>query len=148
MPNIKKPMGVPELDLHPPITQQVRLSEDMQQTLALLTGLSGNKRVVLKANAAGILNTVSPQIQEVVVVTASGDADDWVGGDIPCTEVIVMGDLDNANRAWVRPNSAATSANGWPLDKGDSFCMSVSNLNQVHVNIQKDTQKVIIAYTR
>lgn len=148
MAKIRKVMDVPGLDLQPPITQQIRLSEDMQQTLALLAGYSDNKRVILKASENGTLNTVSPQIQEVVVITATDDDHDWVGGDVPCTEVIVMADLDNSERVWARPYSAASSANGWPLDQGDSFCMAVSNLNQVHVNIEKDTQKAIIAYTR
>lgn len=148
MSNIKKALRIPELNLQPPITGDIRLSDDMQQTLALLTGLGDNKRVVLKATDKGVLHTVSPQLSEVVVVTASGDADDWQGGDIPCTEVVVMADLDNAHRIWVRPNSTASSANGWPLDKGDPFGFTLSNLNQLHINIEKSGQKAIVAYTR
>lgn len=148
MAKIRKIMGVPELDIQPPITQQIRLSDDMQQTLALLTGYSDNHRVVLKASESGMLNTVSPQIKEVVVVTANDDAYDWQGGDIPCTEVAVMGDLDNSHRVWVRPNSAASSANGWPLDKGEPFGFTLSNLNQLHINIETNGEKAIVAYTR
>lgn len=148
MAKIKRAMRIPELDLQPEIKNEIRLSEDMQQTLALLTALGDNKRVVLKATESGVLNTVSPQLKEVVVVTADEDAYDWQGGDIPCTEIVVMANLDNAHRIWVRPNSAASSANGWPLDATEMFGFTLSNLNQLHINIEKDTQKAIIAYTR
>lgn len=148
MAKIRSPLRIPELNLQPPIKGDIRLSEDMQQTLALLTGLGDNKRVVLKATDGGVLHVVSPQLKEVVVVTADEDAYDWQGGDIPCTEVAVIGGLDNTHRVWVRPNSAASEANGWPLDKGDPFGFTISNLNQLHINIEKDTQIAIVAYTR
>ncbi len=148
MTQIRKPLSIPELSLQPPITSHVRLSDDMQQTLALLAAMGDNKRVVLKATESGVLHTVSPQLKEVVVVTATDDAFAWQGGDIPCTEVVVMGALDNAHRIWVRPNSAASAANGWPLDATEMFGFTLGNLNQLHINIEKDTQKAIVAYTR
>lgn len=148
MPNIHKALRFPELHLRPPITGHIRLSEDMQQTLALLTGFGDNQRVLLKATESGVLNTVSPQLKDVVVVTATDDAFDWQGGDIPCTEVAVMGHLDNSHRIWVRPNSAASSANGWPLDKGEPFGFTLSNLNQLHINIETSGEIAIVAYTR
>lgn len=148
MAKIKRSMRIPELDLVPEIKGQIRLSEDMQQTLALLTAYGDNKRVVLKATESGVLNMVSPQLKDVVVITADEDAYAWQGGDIPCTEVAVMGGLDNTHRVWVRANSAASAANGWPLDKGEPFGFTISNLNQLHINIEKDTQIAIVAYTR
>lgn len=148
MSEIHKALRIPELDLRPPITGHIRLSEDMQQTLALLTGLGDNKRVILKATESGVLNTVSPQVKDIVVVTANATPYAWQGGDIPCTEVAVMAGLDNSNRVWVRSNSAASAANGWPLDKGDPFGFTLSNLNQLHVTIQTSGEIAIIAYTR
>ena len=141
-------MRFPELDLQPPIKGQVRLSEDMQQTLALLTAYGDNKRVVLKATEGGMLNIVSPQVKDVVVVTADEDAYDWQGGDIPCTEVIVIAGLDNTGRVWIRPNSAASAANGWPLDAEDMFGFTLSNLNQLHINIETNAEIAVVAYTR
>lgn len=148
MANIKRSMRIPELNLQPEIKGEIRLSEDMQQTLALLTGYGDNKRVILKATENGMLNTVSPQLKEVVVVTADQDDYDWQGGDISCSQVVIMADLDNAHRIWTRPNSAASAANGWPLDATEMFGFTISNLNQLHINIEKDTQKAIVAYTR
>jgi len=148
MPDIHKALRIPELNLRPPITGKIRLSEDMQQTLALLTAHGNNQRVLLKATEKGVLHTVAPQIKDVVVVTANTTPYAWQGGDILCTEIVVMADLDNADRVWVRPNSAASDANGWPLDKGEPFGFTLSNLNQLHVTIETSGEKAIIAYTR
>jgi len=148
MPEIHKALRIPELDLRPPITGHIRLSEDMQQTLALLTAYGDNKRVILKATPSGILQTVSPQLKEIVVLTADATPYAWQGGDIPCTEVAVIAGLDNAGRVWVRPNSAASAANGWPLDKAEVFGFTISNLNQLHVTIETTGEIAVLAYTR
>jgi len=148
MAKIRKIMGVPELDVQPPITQQIRLSDDMQQTLALLTGYSDNHRVVLKASETGLLNTVSPQIKDIVVFQAADPVFTWVGGDVPCTEIAVIAGLDNTGSVWTRPYKVASAANAWPLDKGEAFGFTVSNLNQVHVTIETTGEIAIIAYTR
>ena len=148
MPNIKKALRVPELGLRPPITGDIRFSEDMQQTLALLTGFGDNRRVLLKATEGGVLHTVSPQLKDITVFTAADPVFTWQGGDIPCTEVAVMAGLDNTGRVWVRPNSGASAANGWPLDKGEPFGFTLSNLNQLHVTIEITAEIAIIAYTR
>lgn len=148
MPNIKKPMGVPELNLQPPITGSLRMSEDIQQTLALLLAYGDNQRVLVKATEKGVLNTVSPQIKDIVVFTATDPVFSWQGGDIPCTEIVVIAGLDNTGKVWVRPNSVASAANGWPLNKGEVFGFTVENLNQLHVTIETTAEIAIIAYTR
>lgn len=148
MSEIHRALRIPELDLRPPITGHVRLSEDMQQTLALLTAFGDNRRVILKATESGMLNVVSPQLKDVVVVTANATPYAWQGGDIPCTEVAVIAGLDNAGRVWVRPNSVVSAANGWPLDKGDPFGFTLSNLNQLHITIETTGEIAIVAYTR
>lgn len=148
MAKIKRPMRVPELRLDPPITAQVRLSEDMQQTLALLTAYADSRRVLVKATEAGVLNTVGPMIKDIVVFTAADPVFAWVGGDIPCTEIIVIAGLDNTGKVWTRPYSVGSAANAWPLHKGESFGYTVPNLNQVHVTIETTGEIAIIAYTR
>jgi len=148
MPDINKPMDVPELNLQPPITGKVRVSEDMQQTLALLLGYGDSRRVILKATESGMLNTVSPQIKDIVVFTAADPVFTWVGGDIPCTEIAVIAGLDNTGKVWVRPYSTASAANAWPLNKGEAFGFTVGNLNQLHITIETTAEIAIIAYTR
>lgn len=148
MGNINKPMGVPELNLRPPITEKVRLSEDMQQTLALLCTMDNAKRVMLRASESGALYTMSPQIKDIVVFTATAEKKEFQGGNIPCTEIAAIAGLSNGDRAWIRPYSVASSANAWPLDKGEIFGFAISNLNQLHVTIQTADDIVVVAYTR
>ena len=148
MGKIRTNLRIPGLNLDPPIKGDIQLSADMQQTLALLTGMGDNKRVVLRATEAGVLQTVSPQLKEIVVVTADSTPYAWQGGDVACSEVAVIAGLDNAGRVWVRPNSAASAANGWPLDKAEVFGFTISNLNQLHVNIQTSGEIAVVAYTR
>ncbi|GAH68375.1 unnamed protein product, partial [marine sediment metagenome] len=87
MPDIVKPMRIPGLNLSPPLTGKVRLSEDMQQCLSLLTGYYDNQRVLIKATESGVLQTVQPAIKDIVVFTATDPKKNWYGGDIPCTDV-------------------------------------------------------------
>ena len=148
MTEINKPMRVPELKLQPPITSKVRLSDDMQQTLALLTGYTNSRRMLLTASETGVLNSTSPQIKDILVHVATPTTKDWNGGDIPCTEIAVIAGLNNDGKVWVRPYSLASAANAWPLNTGESFGFSITNLNQLHVNIQKTGDIAIIAYTR
>jgi len=148
MPDINKPMDIPELNLHPPITDKVRLSEDMQQTLALLVGYSDNKRKLLRASESGVLNVAEPQIKDIVHFTGSGANDEQVGSDTPCTEVMVMGHPDNTGIVWVRPGVTATTGNAWPLWAGDPVKFTLSNLNQLNMLMVDDGDIVIAAYTR
>lgn len=148
MPDINKPMDVPELNLQPPITGKVRVSEDMQQTLALLCAYVNNKRVTLKASELGVLNTTSREIKDIKVFKATAGTKQFQGGDIPCTEIVAIAGLSNGDRAWVRPYKVADDTNAWPLDKGEVFGFTISNLNQLHVTIQTADDIVVVAYTR
>jgi len=148
MPDINKPMDVPELNLQPPITGKVRLSEDMQQTIALLCAMGVSQRVLLKASESGVLNTCSQQIKDIVVFTATSTPHSFQGENIPCTEIAAIAGLSNGDRAWIRPYSVASAANAWPLDKGEIFGFTINNLNQLHITIQTTDDIVIVAYTR
>lgn len=148
MSDMNKPMDIPELGLKPPITSKVRLSDDMQQTLALLTGYFDSRRVLLKATESGVLQVVQPVIKDIVVFTATLGTQSWQGGDIPCTDVAVIGGLYNTGIVWVRPYSAASAANAWPLAKGDVFPFTIGNLNQLHITIETIDDLAAIAYTK
>jgi len=148
MSNINKPMVVPELDVRPPIEGWMRLSEDMQQTLALLTAYCANKRVVLKASESGVLNVASAQIKDIVHYTRDGIDEELTGGDIPCTECLVMGHPDNTDKIWVRPYTTATVDNSWPLAAGEAMGFTLDNLKQLNMFIAVDGETLIVAYTR
>lgn len=150
MPDINKPMDIPELNLQPPITGKVRLSEDMQQTLALLCAMVNGKRVVLQASESGRLILDRPEIKEIVILTGAipdGETDSIAQGtNTPCTMAMVMGYPTNDDTVWVRPNAAPDDTHKWPLQKWDMVKFYVNNLNRLHFLFDTDGEKIIIAY--
>jgi hypothetical protein len=147
MPAIGTPVAVPELNLMPEQQGGVQLSEDMQQTLSLLTAFFLNKRVVLKASASGMLYVINPPMKDVFHVTATGAAFTYQGDNIPCSEVLVIAHADNSGRVWVRVNGTATVNNAIPLEAGDALSVSIINLNMLNLLIATNGEKAIIAYS-
>lgn len=147
MAQVGNPLKIPELDLRPEPMGGVELSENMQQTLALLTAFWRNQRVVLKASPSGVLFTASPQLEDIFHVTGSGANDVYQGPNLQCSEVLVMGHPDNAGKIWARSKKVATVDNAWPLAAGDVMGFTITNLNMLHLLIVVDGDKVIVAYT-
>ena len=148
MSEINKPMGVANLGIEPPISGKIRLSEDMQQTLALLTGYGDNERKVLRASESGVLNVASARVADIVHYLGVGANYTQVGGDVPCTEVLVMSHPVNAGLIWVRPDKTATGNNAWPLAAGEVVSFTLDNLKQLNMLIVVDGEQVIVAYSR
>lgn len=147
MGTINKPLTIPELAIQPPVSGKVRLSEDMQQTLALLTAYGDNTRKLLRASESGILNVASPRLKDIVHYTGVGANDEQIGAAIPCTECLVMGHPDNTGKVWVRPYVTATTANAWPLGAGEAICFTLDNLSQLNMLIVVAGEKLIVAYS-
>lgn len=148
MAKISKSMDVPELGLAPPLTGAIRLSEDMQQTLALLTGYDDTKRVLLKASESGVLAVASRRIADVVHFTGSGANDEQIGDNLDCTDVMVIGHPSNTGLVWVRPDITATVNNAWPLAANGAVGFTIDNLKQLNMLIVISGDKVIVGYTR
>lgn len=146
MSDIRKSMDVTELNIQPPLSGKTRLSDDMQQTLSLLTALGADKRRPLRCSESGMLNVASPRIKDVVHYTGSGANDTQTGGDVSCTEVMVIAHPDNSSKVWVRPNTTATVNNAWPLDAKGVVSFTLDNLSQLNMLIVGDGDKVIVAY--
>lgn len=147
MARIGNPMKCPELDLQPEPQGGIELSENMQQTLALLTAFWRNQRVILKASPSGVLFTTSPQLEDILHETATQNDHVYQGQNIKCSEVMVMGHPDNTGNVWARSKVAATINNAWPLAAGEVIGFSITNLNMLHLLIKLTTEKAIIAYT-
>jgi len=148
MPAIRKPLPVPELDLRPEQASPVRLSEDMQQVLALLTGYARNQRVLLQATPSGVLFVASPRIEDIFHVTATSDNYTYQGVDKACSDVVIMGHPDNTGLIWARPDLPADSGNAYPLAKKEAVCFTLSNLNQLYLLIVTNGEKAIVVYNR
>ena len=145
---IGKAMRIVGLSLDPPIDKAVRLSEDMQQTLALLCGYGIDERKVLRASESGVLNVTSARIKDIEHYTGSGANDTQVGKNIPCTECMVMAHPDNTGKVWIRPDKTATVDNAWPLSAGEVVNFALDNLKQLNMLIAVGGEKLIVAYTR
>lgn len=148
MPDINKPMDIPELNLQPPISGKVRLSEDMQQTLALLCAYVNNKRVLLKGSESGILLVGEPVIKDIVILTTDSNTGRVQGDNIPCNEVMIMAHPSNTGNACVRPYKACDESHKWVMAAKAVVSFSVTNVNQLHFQCDMGGEKIIIAYTR
>lgn len=148
MGNIGKPMDVPDLNIEPPITGKVRLSEDMQQTLAMMTAYCDNKRVTLKASQSGVLNTASAKIRDIKHYKRTDGANPTEGDSALCTECLIMAHPDNTGTIWVRPDKAALTTNAWPLGRSDAVSFTLDNLKQLKMNIVTVDDSLIVAYSR
>ena len=148
MHNIFKNMAIKFLGLKPPIDKAVRLSEDMQQTLATIVAYGIDERKVLRASESGVLNVTSARIKDIEHYTGSGANDTQSGKDIECTECMVMGHPDNGSKIWVRPGVTATVNNAWPFDANDVVNITLDNLKQLQILFVGDGEKAIVGYSR
>jgi len=145
---IRKAMQVVGLSLDPPIDEGIRLSKDMQQTLALLCAYGIDKRIVLRASESGVLNVTSARIKDIVYYTGVGASDTQTGDDVPCTECLVMAHPDNTGKVWVRPGGTAATNNSWPLAAGEVVNFTLDNLKQLSMLMVTEGDIVIVAYSR
>ncbi len=145
MNRIGTPLECPELHLSDKPEGGMELSKDMQQVLAVLTGFVKNKRVLLKASPGGILRTTSARIQDIKHIEGSGVNDQVQGSDMPCSEVMCMGDPTNTGLIWVRPLTTATTLNAWPLGAGEVINLSVDNYKDVRALVVDHADMLICA---
>lgn len=144
MGDIGKPMGISGLNLKPPIDGKVRLSADMQQTLALLTAYGVSERKLIRASESGVLNVASARIKDVVHYTRDGVDEEIQGDRVPCTAIIVLAHPDNTGKVWVRTDKIATVNNAVPLDAKDRVGFSVNSLADLHLFIAVDGETAIV----
>jgi hypothetical protein len=57
-----------------------------------------------------------------------------------------MGHPSNTGLVWVRSLTTATTANAWPVGKGEVVNISVDNFRDLQILIAADTEKLIVAY--
>ena len=148
MAKIGIPMELPELQLDPPISKKVRLSDDMQQVLSLLSAYGDHRRKLLRCSESGVLQVASAQVKDIIHVTDTNPNYEYQGENVSCSEVLVAGHPDNTGRVWARTNKIATVNNSWPLEAGCFFGFSIDNLDQLHLLIPTADDVAIICYTR
>lgn len=148
MPDIIKSLPFEELATKPPLTGRVRISDDMQQTLTLLSGWDGASRRLLKVSQSGALYVCSPRVKGIINQQGDGDADDIQLPDIPTSEVLIRAKPTNTGRIWVNFSAAAAVDIGYPLDSGEHVILSVNNLHSLHLHYTKNDDWAIVIYTK
>jgi len=147
MDKYKSPVKMPELNLIPESARGIELDAGMKQVMSLLTAYWRERRVTLQSTPSGMLFAGSSQIGDIFHVPATGNNFEYQGGDIACSEVMVMAHPSNGDSIWVRPHKIATVNNAWPLLKYDVVSYTITNLNMLHILIPVITERAIIAYT-
>lgn len=145
---IEKPLPFDDLPTKPPLTGKPRMSDDMQQTVALLSGWDGATRRLVGVSPSGVLYVASPTVKGILNLLADQVSYNWQGGDIPTTEVLILNNCKNTGDVWVNVGAAAAPDTGYLLECGDSLVISVNNLHSLHIHITNDTEKAIVIYTK
>ena len=148
MPEILIPFGFRELQLKPEITARLRLSDDIQQTLASLAGYHGQDRKLLRCSGTGVLFASSPRIDGIEHISDAGANYVWSGADKSISEIMIMGHPDNTGLVWVKNDTAALATNAWPLSAKEVLNFSIDNLANLHLKIIVAAEKAIVLWTR
>jgi len=142
------PLPFDDLRSKPELLALVNLSDDMIQALSLVSGYDGSQRRLLRCSPTGILHTIPPRSTGVVNITATAANFLWQGSAVDTTEVMIRSNPDNAGRVWVNLDTPAAADTGWPLDGGEVINLTLNNLNNLHLKIIADLEKVIVLYSR
>lgn len=145
---ILKSLTFDDLPTRPEITGRPKLSEDMQQTIALLSGWDGATRRLIGVSPSGVLYTASPRVKGIANISDAGAGYDWQGGDITTSEVLVKANPNNSGEVWVMVSAVAAVDTGYPLDAGDSLVFSINNLHTLHIHVVNAGEKAIVIYTK
>ena len=148
MAEITIPFPFGDLPLTPELTGRVKVSDVVTQTLATLLGWDGSSRRLVKTARSGALQVASPQAVKVIHQTATVANQVKTFGDIPITEVMIMGHPDNTGLVWVDIADTPSVTDSWPLGSGDVLKISLDNLNRLQVKIIVEGERVVILYTR
>jgi len=145
---ILKSLTFDDLPTKPEISGRPKLSEDLQQTLALLSGWDGATRRLVGVSSTGVLYTASSRVKGIINIGGGGAGYNWQGSDIQTSEVLVKANPNNTGEVWVNVSAVSGVDTGYPLDAGDYVVFSINNLHSLHVHIVTAAEKAIVIYTK
>lgn len=147
MKDILKSLTFDDLPTKPPISGRLKMSDDLQQTIALLSGWDGATRRLCRVTPTGVLYFASPPVQGISNILSDETTYNWQGGNIKTSEVIVRADKTNNDDVWVNVGAVAVANTGYPLDGGEWVNFSITNLNMLHIHIVATAERAIVIYT-
>ncbi len=144
---ITKPFTFKDLPTKPEITGRPKLSEDLQQTIALLSGWDASTRRLIRCSPSGTIRVGSARAKGIINVLADRPAYVITLDNIPTSEVMIRSFPDNTGRVFVNIGVAAALDIGYPLFVGEWVSLSVNNLNSLQLYIEKNADMVAVIYT-
>lgn len=148
MPEIIKSLTFKDLPTRPPLAGRPKISDDIQQTAALLVGWDGSTRRLIRVSPSGVLYVAEPIVLPIINKQATADGYTYVGDNLDITEVLVKAKPSNVGRIWANVYTTGAVDTGYPLDCGDWVKFSMRNLNNLHLYFTKDDDWVIIVSSK
>ncbi len=147
MLEIIKTLTFDDLPTRPPITGRPKLSDDLQQTIALLSGWDGATRRLLKVTPAGILRVTSARAKGVYNFNAVAPNSKQTLPDIKTSEAMVRAFPSNVGNVFVNINAVADDHVGYPLYVGEWVSLAVNNLSSLQLWFEKSADGIAVIYT-
>ena len=144
---IIKPLPFEDLPTKPPLTGRPRISEDIQQTAALLVGWDKSTRRLVYVNPSGVLHTTSPPVKGIINRLSGGIGSHHQFTKIPTSEVLITAKSTNTGAIWVNVGAAADDNVGYPLETGEYVNFSINNLHSLHLFFELADDSAIVIYT-
>ena len=144
---ITKPFTFDDLPTKPEISGKPKLSEDIQQTIALLSGWDGVTRRLIRCSPTGVIRIGSARAIGVSNIIADDPAYTITLPNISTSEVMIRACPDNVGRVFLNIGIAAAIDVGYPLFTGEWVTLSVNNLNVLQLYIETYMDMVAIIYT-
>lgn len=148
MGEIVIPLTFDDLPVKPSLTGRPKLSDDIQQTAALLVGWDKQTRRLVFVNPQGVLHTTSPPVKGIINQQSSGAGSTKQFDNITTSEVMIRSKPANSGRIWVNIAEAAAVNTGYPLDAGEWVTLSINNLINLHLYFVSASDYAIVVYTR
>ncbi len=144
---ILKSFPFADLPTKPPISGRPKVSDDFQQTIALLSGYDGETRRLVRISPTGVIRMGPAKAIGVYNVVANTDGYVISCADCPVSEVMIRAFPENTGRVFLNVGDTAALNVGYPLEGGEWVTLSVNNMNTLSLYIEKNAEKVAAIYT-
>jgi len=147
MPEILLPLTFEDLPTRPPLVGRPKVSDDLQQTVALLVGWDKITRRLVRVTPSGVLYIAQARVKGVLNEQSGGAGSTWSGANISTSEVLLKSKTGNSALIWVNFGAVAAANVGYPLDSGEKITVSINNLNSLHLYFNAADDWAVIIYS-
>ena len=147
MPKILVPFTFEDVPVSPPLSGQPVISNEIDQTFAMLVGWDGSTRRLVRVSPSGSIRVGSARAKGILDILSDQAGYVLTCPNCPVSEVMIRAYPDNTGRVFVNIGKAAALNVGYPLFTGEWVSLSVNNLNSLQLYIEKDVERVEIIYT-